>query len=65
MTLHVEPCPEWRHTWRGVRDWTGDTTIPNGTKDVSYMVCAECGEERALDLSLLDWSSEHEYRQDD
>lgn len=30
------------HQWEFVRDWEGDDTIPNGTRDCSYYQCTEC-----------------------
>jgi hypothetical protein len=32
------------HYWKFIKDWEGDPTIPNGTRDCSYWVCINCGE---------------------
>ena len=31
--------------WEFIRDWEGDPTIPNGTRDLSRWECATCGAE--------------------
>lgn len=33
------------HDWRIERDWEGDPSIPNGTRDIVMKTCNRCGEE--------------------
>lgn len=35
------PC---HHKWTFVKDWWGDTNVPNGTQDCSFWECVHCGE---------------------
>jgi hypothetical protein len=36
---------ECDHDWKVIDDWEGDSDIPNGTRDFSYLRCRICGEE--------------------
>lgn len=39
------PKPYCDHNWKFIKSWGGDESIPNGTFDCSYYVCANCHEE--------------------
>ena len=33
-----------QHDWKYVKDWEGDPSVPNGTRDCSYWTCTKCDE---------------------
>lgn len=33
---------ECDHNWKWVKDWMGDSSIPNGTLDCSHWECSKC-----------------------
>lgn len=43
-------CKDNEHVWVWIKDWEGDPSIPNGTRDCSHWECAVCGEEYDPDL---------------
>jgi len=42
MQLPEEECD---HDWQVIEDWEGDPSIPNGTRDCSFLRCRTCDEE--------------------
>lgn len=36
---------ECNHTWRWVKDWFGDPSVPGGTCDCSHWQCSKCDSE--------------------
>lgn len=42
----ADGTPDEDHDWQLVRDWAGDPGVINGTYDIVYMQCTQCGKER-------------------
>lgn len=49
MSVPKSPCDTgdgtFDHDWKVVSDWGGDSSVPGGTFDCSFLRCATCGEE--------------------
>ena len=48
------------HDWEYIRDWAGDPGVINGTYDINYKRCRQCGKEAEWDGRADDY--EEDYR---
>lgn len=56
---HTETC---KHKWQFVRDWIGDSSIPNGVLDWSVWHCGLC--DKTTDERPDDWEDPGELQAD-
>lgn len=57
----ADGTPDEDHDWKVIHDWAGDPGVINGTYDIRYMKCEQCGKEKDCPANY----TEPDYYEDD
>jgi len=56
---------ECEHDWEFIADWEGDSSLPNGTRDLSHWRCLACDLEQIETPEGIEPSCEPDYEDED
>ena len=56
----ADGTPDEDHDWQVIRDWYGDPDVINGTCDITFLRCRQCGKEKELEGNASDYEPDWE-----